>query len=187
MYIAIEGLKGSGKSTLLDQLLREEVFVDASLLTPTRPSSRSTLHEQLWRCRAVRRIDSLRQWIYSRRANLASRNCDGSRPLVIGDRSKLTSYATRWQKWGNPYTCIRYVNRQQPWVPLPTHVVFLDLPVDRILPCLADVTKPQTACAKPMSPIANWPHSRSAVWKISRGNGSTPTDPLKSSTGMSGN
>ena len=133
MYVAIEGLKGSGKSTLLQSLLREDALRDVQLIAPTKPSAPAHVHEHLWRVRPLQRCDLFREWVYARRAMLTANSCDWTRSLIIGDRSKLTSYATRWTNWGDPRACIERVNRQQPDVPLPTHVVFLDVPITRLL------------------------------------------------------
>lgn len=136
-YIAIEGLKGAGKSTLLQQFRSFEWFRDATLLAPTRPSRPYLLHELAWRLKFLRRHDGFRDWVYTGRANAAHRGCSWRNPLVLGDRSKLTSYATRWHQWGDPSICIKRVNHRQPNVPLPDHVIFLTLPLPRILARLA--------------------------------------------------
>ncbi len=53
-------------------------------------------------------------------------NTDFTKPLVLGDRSIITSYATRLYKWNSIGTCINLVDKLEPALPAPDHVIYLN-------------------------------------------------------------
>lgn len=138
MYIVIEGLKGVGKSTLLDALclrLKQE-NVRFSLVTPTRPLPRFCLAEWLAKhCRLLMRYDVFRRYLYAYRSNQHARQADWNQPLILGDRSILTSLVTRWPN-DNPvqqFQYIRQIKAQEHEIPWPDEVIYLQMPLQPLL------------------------------------------------------
>ena len=131
MYICLEGLKGCGKSTLLAnarQLLTAQ-HIPFDLVAPT--SSAPLEHSWTERLSAwlpcLRRLDAWNERLYANRSRYATEAGQWQRPLVLGDRSIVTSYATRWYKWGNPKQCVERVNTLEAHLPAPDHIILLDL------------------------------------------------------------
>ena len=131
MYICLEGLKGCGKSTLLSaarELLTTHQ-VPFALVETTRPMpvERSWQERLCAQLPCLRHLDAWNELLYAQRARYAAATACWQQPLVLGDRSLVTSYVTRWRKWGSPLTCIRRVDRLEGPVPAPDHVVLLDV------------------------------------------------------------
>lgn len=76
---------------------------------------------------SLRQLDAWNEMLYAQRARYAAATACWQQPIVLGDRSLVTSYATRWRKWGSPHACIRRVDRLEAQVPAPDHVVLLDV------------------------------------------------------------
>ena len=139
MYIAIEGTKGTGKSTLLENLehkLQQE-GIDFQMFAPTKAMPKDTWWEKAYAdyCQDDVFLDSL----YTARANYHASQIDFDGSLVLGDRSILTSYVTRWPH-DDLNRLVPYLNqiRQKEFlVPLPDLVLYLDLPLDITLSRLA--------------------------------------------------
>ena len=138
MYIVIEGLKGVGKSTLLDALcLRlQQENVRFSLVTPTRPLITFCLAEFLAKhCRLLMRFDVFRRYLYRYRSNQHARQADWNQPLILGDRSILTSLVTRWPTDGD-YQQVQYIQQtkaQEHEIPWPDEVIYLQMPLEPLL------------------------------------------------------
>jgi len=139
MYIAIEGTKGTGKSTLFQQLeftLRCE-GLSFEIFNPTKP-----MPTDLWWEKAYAQYSEVDQFIeelYSARANHHARNTDFDAPLVLGDRSILTSFVTRWPHGNHQLDqYIQHVQAQEYEVPMPDLVIYLDLPIEMTLQRLAN-------------------------------------------------
>ena len=139
MYIAIEGTKGTGKSTLLENLehkLQQE-GIDFQMFAPTKVMPKDTWWEKAYadHCQDDVYLDSL----YTARANYHASKIDFNSSLVLGDRSMLTSFVTRWPH-DDLNRLVPYLNqiRQKEFlVPLPDLVLYLDLPLDITLSRLA--------------------------------------------------
>ena len=139
MYIALEGLKGTGKSTLFQQLefaLRCEGIMFETF-SPTKP-----MPTDLWWEKAYAQYSEVDQFIeelYCARANHHAKNTNFNAPLILGDRSMLTSFVTRWPRENcklKPY--IQHVQAQEYEVPIPDLVIYLDLPIETTLQRLAN-------------------------------------------------
>lgn len=131
MYICLEGLKGCGKSTLLSaahQFLSTQQ-VPFGTVAPTRaiPAAQSWQERLSVRVPCLRRFDAWNEYLYAQRASYAASSAEWQHPLVLGDRCIVTSYATRWRKWGQPQHCIERVDRLEARVPVPDHVILLDV------------------------------------------------------------
>lgn len=135
MYIAIEGLKGAGKGTLLQRLPERlrEYGLNPQLLCPTQPLPADHPLEVL--ARQHPECDSLQEQLYAARSNHHAANARGHEGLIIGDRCILTSYATRWSRVpaGKHPEFIRRVNALEHVIGLPDHVLFLQIPPERLL------------------------------------------------------
>ena len=131
MYICLEGLKGCGKSTLLTsaQRLLTAQRVPFSVVAPTRaiPAALSWQERLSAQIPCLRRSDAWTERLYALRARYAAAPAKWQLPLVLGDRCIITSYATRWRKWGHPQQCIERVNRLEAQVPVPDHIILLDV------------------------------------------------------------
>ena len=132
MYIAIEGTKGTGKSTLLENLKRklQQDGIDFQMFAPTK-----AMPEEIWWEKAYSdycQDDVFLESLYTARANYHASQIDFDGSLVLGDRSILTSYVTRWPhddlKCLLPY--LDQIRQKEFLVPLPDLVLYLDLPLE---------------------------------------------------------
>lgn len=134
MYIAIEGLKGTGKSTLLERLPKRLAmyYPDLALLCPTRPMS--TDHP-LERLAANSADDAVRERLYAARSNHHASRLPRHASLILGDRSILTSYATRWDRVpaNRKAQHIAHVDALEHRIGLPDHVILLEVPEQILL------------------------------------------------------
>ncbi len=130
MYIAIEGLKGTGKTTLLDRLPERLRLAGqrVELLCPTRPLAADDPVEQ---AAAGAQDDRLRELLYAARSNHHAAQANWDTPLILGDRSILTSYATRWDRFSHAERSkvIARVDALEWRIRRPDHVVLLDVPL----------------------------------------------------------
>lgn len=134
MYIALEGLKGCGKSTVFARLpprLREH-GVEAVPLCPTRPIPPPHWLEQR---AAGSDDDALRERLYAARSNYHAAQVPPGAPFVLGDRSILTSYATRWDRVpaAQRRACIERVDAMENVIRRPDHVIWLEVPEPELL------------------------------------------------------
>lgn len=133
MYIAIEGVKGTGKSTLLDSLMLDFAFTGMSVteFCPTRAMPEFMAWEQL--CKDAQIDDVLRSQLYAERAKYHAANTDFTQALVLGDRSLITSFITRWPNQSDALPeYLAAVQQKNQCVPLPDMVLYLDAPVEKI-------------------------------------------------------
>jgi len=132
IYIAVEGVDGSGKTTLFRGLAAEleRRGVDYSVACPTRALGEGArLEEWLRRFRALGRSRWCRAFLYAQRSRRAFEACDWSKPVVLGDRSIVTSYVARWRHVLGSARASRWlVDGLEPHLPVPRHVLFLDAP-----------------------------------------------------------
>lgn len=139
MYIAIEGPKGCGKSTLLAHLPQRlrDYGVSVALLCPTRPIP---LPHPLEQAAAGSADDALREQLYAARSNYHAARVDRDATLILGDRSILTSYATRWERAlaGQKRQWIERVDAMENRIGLPDQVIQLHVPQERLLARLQD-------------------------------------------------
>ncbi|RFP64358.1 hypothetical protein D0N36_14305 [Hymenobacter lapidiphilus] len=131
MYICLEGLKGCGKSTLLGRarqlLTTRQVSFDLVAPTSSAPLERSWTERMSAWAPCLRRLDAWNERLYADRSRYATEAGQWQRPLVLGDRSIVTSYATRWHKWADPHQCVSRVNTLEAHLPAPDHIILLDL------------------------------------------------------------
>ena len=138
MYIAIEGTKGVGKSTLLEQLKTMLINdgVEFSTYSPTKGMPENVWWEQAYQQYA--HDDCFISDLYTARANYHAQETDFAAPLVLGDRSMLTSFVTRWPKQTeNIDQYIRQIQCKAYAVPMPDLIIYLDLPLEQTLDRLA--------------------------------------------------
>lgn len=131
-YICLEGLKGSGKTTLFNYLIEklEENQVDFSTVSPTRAAPPDFFFERLIRQRPSLRDNRLvRIFLYAARSNHAAKIADWSKPLVLGERSLITSYATKWSsnRWSRRFH-LQIINLFENKIKSPDIVVYIDVP-----------------------------------------------------------
>lgn len=137
MYFAIEGIKGSGKSTVFerafDELRRCGLAVQAIRPTAARPACWiDAIHQrfgQWW-------PDWMSERVYAARSNQAAENFH-RRGCILGERSVLTSYVSRWNDC-DPVSSMDRVDRLECRLPLPRHVLFLSVPVELALRRIQD-------------------------------------------------
>jgi thymidylate kinase len=136
VYVAIEGLDGTGKSTLIDNLVNHELLkanIQFSMVCPTRPGHFNCIFERIYRrIKRLRSSSMFRAILYAYRSYYASRQVDWKAPLILGDRSIVTSYVTRWRKWMNSaQISIWFVNIIEPFIKMPDHIIYMTLPDSR--------------------------------------------------------
>lgn len=134
MYLCIEGLDGSGKSTLLVKLeehLQNEGYT-VTQACPTRAVNCDTIIERAFRRSSFLNGSSLfRALVYGLRSRQTANAVNWNTPVVLGDRSIVTSYVTRWRKWfGSKRLTIAFVEIMEPTIPAPDVVLYIDLPPD---------------------------------------------------------
>lgn len=132
-YVAIEGIKGSGKSTLLADLSKQLTVqgIEFCLLSPTSHMPPWHPAELAYSAFSLEKFDALTEWIYALRSNWHSARVSNRVPLIIGDRSVLTSYVTRW---GRAHVSgvaghLAKVDSLEYRIQKPDHVIYLDVDV----------------------------------------------------------
>ncbi|MDX7719402.1 deoxynucleoside kinase [Aeromonas caviae] len=134
MYLCIEGLDGSGKSTLFHKLAHRfiESGYDVAEVCPTKKSRPSSLLERLFaRHTFLQRSSMYRAILYAVRSHQAAMDADWSSEVVLGDRSIVTSYVTRWRRWFNcPRLTVGFVDVLERTIPAPDVVLYLQLPAE---------------------------------------------------------
>ena len=139
MYIALEGTKGTGKSTIFSQLEIALQYdgIQFATFSPTKP-----MPTDLWWEKAYAQYSEVDQFIeelYHARANHHAKKISFDEPLVLGDRSILTSFVTRWpQESQKLHEYIQHTRAQEYAVPVQDMVIYLDLPIEVTLQRLAN-------------------------------------------------
>lgn len=130
-YVAIEGIKGSGKSTLLADLSKQLTAqgIDFCLLSPTSHMPPWHPAEVAYSAFGFEKFDAITEWIYALRSNWHSARVSTHAPLIIGDRSVLTSYVTRWGRVriNGIAGHLAKVNSLEHRIPKLDHVIYLDV------------------------------------------------------------
>lgn len=130
MYIALEGVKGSGKSTLVKTLhsYYKQNNIPIKLACPTARGSLFNLVELLiYLFPALRHHDKVNEYLYALRSNLTALNIINYSGFILGDRSIVTSYAYRWNKWSDKNKFIERVDRLEFLMPSPDYIIYLDV------------------------------------------------------------
>lgn len=137
-YFCLEGLDGCGKSTtfaLLVELMSAK-NIDFQTCKPTRASSQNGFLEFLFKkITFLQKSSIFRAILYAQRSNLAASKvkwCGNS--VVLGDRSIVTSYVTRWRKWlDSSKISTLIVDTLETKIPSPTIAFYLDAPHDLLM------------------------------------------------------
>lgn len=135
MYICIEGVKCSGKTTLIDALAKHLINKGQNFQTanPTRPLPVFSIAEKMSDFFGfLRTIDTWNEYLYALRSNYVGEHTNWSSHLIIGDRSIVTSYATRWYKWENPQICINRVDKKETQIHSPDYVIYLQISLETV-------------------------------------------------------
>jgi thymidylate kinase len=137
MYIAIEGLKGSGKTSLVNRLILflKTTNIDFSVMSPTKADDKSSLIEKIYaKYSFLQRNSFFKAIVYAHRAYVASKKTNWNSRLILGDRSIITSYTTRWRKWFNSsYLSILFVNIMEPFMRSPDVIIFLQVSIENLV------------------------------------------------------
>ena len=128
MYIVLEGIKGSGKSTQFARLQQwlQQHHPEVPLLCPTQAMPPECWWEQAAAVHA--HDDDFVAALYTARANHHASQIDWQQPLVVGERSILTSWVTRLPE----HEADQQQHMQQVWQQeyhsrVPDHVIYLDV------------------------------------------------------------
>lgn len=125
MYLAIEGIKGSGKSTLFDRLVSDPAIAinQFSILRPT-VADETNLVDRMFKRFCQRCPDIVVERMFARRSNRASRQVPKRTNLILGERSLITSYVTRWDA-DDPEAGMGRVDKMHSHIRLPDYVLYL--------------------------------------------------------------
>lgn len=130
MYIALEGIKGAGKSTLLTLLSEalEQSGLAHATFKPTQAMPQYMWWEQAYP--QWQHDDAYRSALYTARANYHAEQTNFEDQLIIGDRSILTSFVTRWDQQDDKAEFIRCIREREYAVPVPDVVWYLHVDLD---------------------------------------------------------
>lgn len=125
MYIALEGIKGSGKSTLFDRLVSDPSIASNqfSTLRPT-VTDETSLVDRMFKRFGQQCPDTVVERMFARRSNRASRRLPKRTNLILGERSLITSYVTRWDA-DDPEAGMARVDKMHSHIRLPDYVLYL--------------------------------------------------------------
>ncbi|MEW9053428.1 MAG: hypothetical protein AB2392_19870 [Neobacillus sp.] len=134
VYICLEGIKGAGKTTVFNNLVSKlrENNVEFSTVSPTRSSGEVHFIERLFKKYPSLKSKRLpRIFLYGHRSNYAAINANWNMPLILGERSIATSYATKWshssiRNWLN----FGIINVMENKIRTPDYVIYIDVPHD---------------------------------------------------------
>jgi thymidylate kinase len=136
MYIAIEGVKGVGKSTLVRSISHwlDGESVNYVMACPTKKINGWDLYEFIYtNIGFLENVNRVKDIIYARRANKVAKHTNWKSPVVLGDRSILTSYITRLWEDNNPEDHIKLIDTLQPAMPAPDYILYLKAGISDIL------------------------------------------------------
>lgn len=146
MYLCLEGLDGSGKTTLFNKLKQRfsEYGCSVTEVCPTRISRPESYLEYLYsRHESLRQSSLFRALLYAARSHQTAKDAEWNSFVVLGDRSIVTSYVTRWRRWFNCRSLtVLFVNLFEHTIPAPDVVLYLSLPVSVLRARLLQRGKP---------------------------------------------
>jgi thymidylate kinase len=131
MYICLEGIKGAGKTSVYNAIKKqlEERGISFSTICPTKPITGFDIRELLnSKFEFLRNSIFWSKWIYSHRSNYSAiKALKENKSLIIGDRSKLTSYVVRKMQGKTWQEAIKIINKTEKYIPLPDLVIFFNI------------------------------------------------------------
>jgi thymidylate kinase len=129
MYLCLEGIKGTGKTTAYEEIKRKlnNLNIDYSVICPTRPLNRLDILESLTKFLPVLTESNFwRDRIYSHRSNSwALKALKEKKNIIVGDRSKLTSYVVKRMRGNTWEQALASVDKAERHIPLPDIVFHL--------------------------------------------------------------
>lgn len=132
-YVVLEGVKGVGKSSIY-QLLTEYLRKERIFFQEACPTKKSQDDHSFWEL-AYRFYQKgfIKEQVYTHRFNQVAENTNWDAPLILGDRSIITSYVSSFWKYGNPEIQIRKVDELIPTLRSPNLVLYFNASIDRIM------------------------------------------------------
>lgn len=132
MYLCLEGIKGTGKTSAYEAIKRklDSIGVTYSTICPTKPITGFDIREILnAKFEFLRNSEFWSKWVYSHRSNFSAlRALKENRSVIIGDRSKLTSYVVKRMHGKTWEESFSIVNRTEKYIPLPDVVLYFKIP-----------------------------------------------------------
>lgn len=131
MYLCLEGIKGTGKSSAYEAIKKklDSMNITYSTICPTKPISGFDLREILnAKFEFLRNSVFWSKWVYSHRSNFSAiRALKEKRSVIIGDRSKLTSYVVKRMHGKTWEESFSIVNRTEKYIPIPDVVIYFKM------------------------------------------------------------
>lgn len=134
-YVVIEGLDGSGKSTLLENMIMRlsSSQIQYSLCKPTKPVQKDATLEKMFNSFPYARENwLLKSFLYADRSRKASIRTNWNSPLVLGDRSVITSYVVYRHRFQSKMLAKCWVDLLEASIPGPDFVLYLNLGFDAL-------------------------------------------------------
>lgn len=132
-YIALEGVKGVGKSTVF-QLLTAYLQKEKIAFAEACPTKKQANDHSFWELAySLCQSEFVKERVYAHRSNNVALTTNWNTPLVVGDRSLITSYVSRFWKYQDPTTQIQRVDALEPIIKSPELVLYFKAEIGCIM------------------------------------------------------
>ena len=131
IYICLEGLKGAGKTTVFEQVVEKiaQTNIEFTTVAPTKAASEDDWIEKLIKKYPLLKEKRLpRVFLYAHRSNYAADHAQWHKPLILGERSLITSYATKrtYKRWKTRWN-FKVIDTLEHKIRVPDYVIYIDV------------------------------------------------------------
>lgn len=131
MYLCLEGIKGTGKTSAYEEIKKklDEMNISYSTICPTKPITGFDIREILnSKFEFLRNSVFWSKWVYSHRSNFSAiRALKENRSVIIGDRSKLTSYVVKRMQGKTWEQSFSLVDKTEKYIPIPDVIIYFKI------------------------------------------------------------